>query len=122
MKTSEKLAEILGFMHQCEVDYKYFYEKVNEEDKLTQDILHKMELGDLKYEERAKLATRLQTNRRDRRHYKDKAEELAPLADFINKPETQRTINLLKNVLGEVRKAEKSHENRVYIPRTKGVV
>lgn len=122
MKTSDKLAEILNFLHQCSVDYNYFYDKVNEEDKLTQDILHKIELGNLKYEERAKLATILQTNRMDRRFYKDRAEELAPLADFMNKPETQKTINILKNVLGEVRKAEKSHNNRVYIPRTKKVI
>ena len=46
----------------------------------------------------------------------DAAEELEPIEQYVinNQPE----IKALERLLGEVRKAERKHENRIYIPKS----
>lgn len=114
-KLSEQISDFLNLVSGACTSYKYMYDKVNEQDKLTQDILHSLELENLKYQERAKLATQLQQVRRSRRGYKDSVEELAPIIDFAEK--NKKFLDLLKQCLGEVRKQEKYHSNRKYFPR-----
>ena len=86
-----------------------------EQEKLTQDILHKMEDEKTKNSERNKLATKLAICRRDRRYYKDRVQELEPMIKFIQ--ENRKMTNVLKQVLGEVRKIERYHADRTYYPR-----
>lgn len=63
------------------------------------------------------MATQLAICRKDRRYYKDKVEELQPLIDFLGEAENKKVIERIKKVLGEVKKEERAHENRFYVPR-----
>lgn len=85
------------------------------ENKRTQDYLHKIELDNLNYKERAKLSTKLMENRKLRRKYKDEFEENLPISEFVEA--NRQFIKKLEQLLGEIRKVEKYHENRQYYPR-----
>ena len=88
------------------------------EDLKTSDILHKLELENLNYKERAKLATQLATIRKDRRKYKDEYDEYEEYIDIVNfAKENEKLIHQLEQLLGSVRKIEKYHSERQYVPR-----
>ena len=114
-KISAQIKDFITLVEAAEKDYNYYYEQVGIQDKLSQDILHKLELEDLDDAELNETAIMLQTNRKDRRYYKDRIEELKPLYDFYN--ENKTLISKLKNTLGATRKAEGYHEHRTYKPR-----
>ena len=95
--------------------YNYAFNKVNETDKATQDLLHQLELGSVK--ERNKTATRITHTRKERRYYKDIVTLLQPLCDLLKEPEANKFVNRFKAVLGETRKVENQMENRQYFPR-----
>lgn len=115
IKNSLHISSFLDFVREAESQYAFCAEEMKTQDKLTQDILHSIELDGLKSGERSKLATKLKTNRKDRRYYKDRVEEYAPVAEYIRK--NKQIINGLTQLLGEVRKQEKYHENRTYFPK-----
>ena len=98
-------------------DYEYCIREMERLDKLTQDYLHMLELGDLKYAESAKLATQLQKCRQGRREYKDVVQVLAPLLEFLGDSRNKNILNQLREVLGKMRKVEKRQNHRVYYPR-----
>ena len=116
-KPSEYISEFLNFIAEAQVQHRIYEEEVNTQDKLTQDFLHKLELGELKCEERSKVATKLAINRQDRRYYKDRVEELKPIVTFFEDPVSKKMLDKLKCVLGESRKWESYHKDRRYIPR-----
>lgn len=116
-KPSECISEFLNFVADAKVQYRICEEEVNNQDKLTQDYLHKLELGELKCGERSKIATKLAINRKDRRYYKDRVEELQPIVDFFADPQNKKVLDKLTNVLGQVRKAENYHKDRIYVPK-----
>ena len=116
-KPSEYLSEFLNFVAEAQSQYKFCSEEVDNQDKLTQDYLHSLELDDLKRDERSKVATKLAVNRKDRRYYKDRAEELEPIVQFFEEPQNKKVLDKLKQVLGVVRKSEAYHKDRKYIPR-----
>lgn len=124
---SKKLEDFLNFQTEAIKMYTYCYEKVNDCDKLKCDLLHKIELEyyEDKNEER-RLQTQLKYCLKDRRYYKDRVEELLPFVNLFLSEEKNReaavkscitVINHLKQSLGEVRKIENYHANRVYKPR-----
>lgn len=119
VKISEILSTFLRFIESAKSDYRFFYEEVNRQDKLTQDYLHSLELDELNRNQRSKIATALRNNRRDRRHCKDMAEELSPLITFLEDPQSQKLIRGLERVLGETRKQEEVHQRRFYVPKVK---
>lgn len=116
-KPSEYISEFLNFVSEAQSHYKFCYEEMETQDKLTQDYLHMLELDDLKCSERSKLATKLAINRKDRRYYRDRVEELEPIVRFFEDPQSKKVLDKLKEVLGQTRKAENYHKNRIYIPR-----
>ena len=116
-KPSEYISEFLNFVSEAQSHYKFCYEEMETQDKLTQDYLHMLELDDLKCSERSKLATKLAINRKDRRYYRDRVEELEPIVRFFEDPQNKKVLDKLKEVLGQTRKAENYHKNRIYIPR-----
>lgn len=116
-KPSENLSAFLNFITAAQSHYNFCLEEMEKQDLLTQDYLHSLELDGLNCKERSKLATKLATNRKDRRYYKDRIEELKPIIDWLSDPVNTKAINLLKQVLGEVRKQENYHKNRIYIPK-----
>lgn len=116
-KTSEYLTEFLNFIADAQSQYRFCSEELSNQDKLTQDYLHSLELDDLKRDERSKIATRLVINRKDRRYYKDRVEELEPIVRFFEENQNKKMIDQLKQVLGVVRKSESYHKHRVYVPK-----
>lgn len=113
MSVSYNIESFLNFLREAEELYKTSYTKVNELDKLTQDYLHDIELGDLDYKGRAKIATKLKETRQSRRKCKDVTLTLQPVTEWIQLH--KGTINELQQLLGKVRKEEKALTNRVYI-------
>ena len=116
-KSSEYISEFLNFVSEAQIKHRIYSEEVVNQDKLTQDYLHSLELDDLKCDERSKVATKLAINRKDRRYYKDRVEEFEPIVEFFADPQHKKMLNLMTKVLGDVRKAESYHKNRRYIPR-----
>ena len=116
-KPSEHISEFLNFVTMAQNQHRIYEEEVNNQDKLTQDYLHSLELDDLKRDERSKIATKLAINRKDRRYYKDRVEEFEPIVKFFEDPQHKKMLNLMTKVLGDVRKAESYHKDRKYIPR-----
>jgi hypothetical protein len=128
LNVSKNLSDFLSFYDEAISAYKYYYEKVNECDKLKCDLLHKIELG--QYEDRneeKRIQTQLKYCLKDRRYYKDRVEELEPFVILFLSKEKDReqvvkacttAINHMKsNCLGLVRRAENYHRERTYHPR-----
>lgn len=116
-KPSEYISEFLNFVAQAQVQHSIYEEEVNNQDKLTQDYLHKLELGELRRDERSKVATKLAINRQDRRYYKDRVEELNPIVVFFEDPINKKVFEKMKQVLGDTRRWESYHKDRKYKPR-----
>lgn len=117
MKYSEKLSDFLNFVRLAQAEYKTSFDEVNIKDKQTQDYLHDLELSNLTYKERCKVATQIARCRKERRYYKDVSETLEPLVLFFEEPQNKKVLNELMQILGKMRKSEQYHENRNYIPR-----
>ena len=113
---SDVLKEFLDYITDCQSKYNYAYENVGEQDKLSQDLLHKLELEDLPAKERNVVAKELETNRKDRRYYKDIVEITDPIKKYY--AENKKAIDNLRILLGQIRKIESYHQNRSYIPKS----
>ena len=116
-KPSEQITNFLNFITAAQSHYKFCEDEQKKQEALTQDYLHSLELDGLNCSERSKLATKLAINRKDRRYYKDRVEELEPVVQWASDPTNAKMINQLKQVLGACRKQENYHKDRVYIPK-----
>lgn len=126
MKASKNIENFLNFYDAIKAEYTIAYDMVNNCDKLTQDLLHKLELETLSTGEKNKVATQLKYCRKDRRYWKDIVEETEPfvmlftVVDTNKKAEVdanKRFINLLRTALGQTRRQETYHAGRSYKPR-----
>ena len=131
MKTSKNIENFLNFYDAVKRDYDIAFEMVNQCDKLTQDLLHRLELESLSTGEKNKIATQLKYCRKDRRYWKDIVEEVESFVTMFNQTEAslsdnkkkaeveanRRFINMLRETLGKTRKQEGYHANRSYKPR-----
>lgn len=115
VSNSDIITAFLNLIIQSENEYQFALELQRAEEKKTQDILHMLELDNLNYKERAKLATQLKNIRQKRRRYKDEVEELECIVQF--KKENKNLVNMLTQLLGKQRKVEKSHIDRHYTPK-----
>ena len=116
-KLSDELTYIISFLRKVRTTYFQCREQLSVYDKKTSDFNHALELEDLNYSERAKLATQQRKNLIERRKCKDIIYEYQPLAELLDSKEGTRCLNLLSEALGQVRKQERLHENRVYHKR-----
>ncbi len=114
---SQIIKDFLDFVENSREDYNYNLEAMKNEERITQDYLHKLELEDLSYRERSKIATQLVSNRQARRNHKDAVEELEPIVDFFDDPQMKKFINNMTQLLGQVRKIESYHQKRFYVPK-----
>lgn len=118
LNISSKLSEAISFLRDCEKEHKYYYDRVGEQEKRQTDLLHALELDTSDYASRCKTATQLRHCLLERRYYKDRAEERAPVAEFLSDLQNKNLLDSLGRVLGEVRKMERYHKNRIYTPRS----
>ena len=131
MKVSKNIENFLNFYDAVKRDYDTAFEMVNQCDKLTQDLLHRLELESLSTGEKNKIATQLKYCRKDRRYWKDIVEETESFVNMFNQTEAslsdgkkkaeveanRRFINMLGETLGKTRRQEGYHANRSYKPR-----
>lgn len=114
---SKSIADFLAFLRDCEQQMHMAIADEQEANSKTQDILHSLELEDHTYHEHAALAKELRTIRKDRRKAKDAMAVYQPIIDWIEA--NRSTLKGMEQLLGAVRKAEKSTGDRIYTPRTK---
>ena len=116
MRYSDNIEIFLEFLRQAKREYQISITEEREKDAASQDLDHRLELGDNSYHDMAKIAkVRLQV-RRERRQAKDRQQELKPITDWMY--QNPRVIKSLEELLGTVRRAEKALEGRMYTPKT----
>lgn len=109
--------EIENFMkavRQCQMDYEYYFENVGKKDKEKCDLEHEIELAN-KYKDRVKVVPKLHKILKERRISKDIVENTEPIVNFIK--ENHKVFKQMEQLLGQVRKVEKSHRGRTYRAR-----
>ena len=114
---SAAVSDFLHMMSEAQEDYTWNSGNIRRMDQLTQDYLHKLELGELDYKERARVATALAKCRKLRRASKDTVEVLEPLMQFLDSEKGRQMTNLMKEALGKTRRVEERMDTRVYYPR-----
>ena len=115
MKSSSSISEFLNFVLQTEKEYRSTCEAAEKCNKKIEDLLHDIEFAQNK-RECNKASWETHQYRVLRRTHKDKLAELSPIVNFIN--DNKKAIEKLKQVLGEVRKAEELNSSeRKYYPR-----
>lgn len=119
---SEGIDTFLAFLRGTEQQYHIAEASEQEANDMTQDLLHSLELQEHNYHEYAKLSKELKKVRQQRRAAKDTLSETLPILTWIES--NRAVIRGLEKLLGEVRKAEKRTDNRIYTPRAqqKGAV
>lgn len=115
-KYSELISDFLGMLREAQQEYNIAEAEEHDANNETQDILHSVELDDMKYHEYARLSIALRDVRQQRRKAKDKTQELQPIIDFLST--NAKVVKAIERLLGDVRKAERSTEGRAYAPRT----
>ena len=115
--TSQQIADFLIFLSGVTEEYKHSQEEVRVIEELTQDYMHKLELQDHTYHERAKIASALRQCRIDRRFRKDRITILDPVVQCLTSDKGKLILSQLQQTLGAVCKAERSTQDRRYIPR-----
>ena len=118
MKNSEKIKAFLDFVEECRASNEIARNGISEEEKLQQDLLHAIEF-ESNGKKRSVIDTKLHKCRIDRRKHKDIFEETDDIVQFFKEPSHKKTLEQLRQLLGKVRKAERYHEHRTYIPRAK---
>lgn len=111
---SETISNFCNMVTEAKSDYEWNKAEVNRLDRLTQDYLHQLELNNLNYQERAKVATQLTKCRQLRRASKDTVEILEPFVEFMESEKGKQAMNFMKEALGKTRKVENYMKNRTY--------
>lgn len=111
---SENISGFLNSLAQAVKDYEWNSEQLDKLDKLTQDYLHKLELGNLSYKEKCKIGVQLSRVRKQRREHKDSIEILKPIITFMQTEKGKMLKNQLNETLGQTRKAENKLGDRIY--------
>ena len=116
--TSEKIKAFLDFVEECQELNSMARNGVAEEDKRHQDLIHAIEFEE-NPDRIAQIGMRIHQNRVERQVYKDLFEVTDPIVQFTQDSQNKKALDQMRQLLGKVRKVEKYHENRVYIPRIK---
>lgn len=117
-KVSEQIEGFLDFVVECRELNSMAYDGVGEEDKRHQDLMHEIEFEE-NPDKIAEIGMRIHQNRVQRRVYKNIYEVTSPVMEFVKEPQNKKSLDSARQLLGKVRKVEKYHETRTYIPRIK---
>lgn len=116
MNYSKEIESFLNGLREAEKEYRWALEEESSKNTETQDLLHRLELEDDSYHNCAKIAKALKNVRQERRKAKDTVTKTEAVVKWCE--ENSGVIRSIEKLLGEVRKAERSTENRFYIPKT----
>lgn len=114
MDYEEVISNFLKLTSNIESEYRIASELLEEQNQLTQDYLHKLELGKLNAVELTKVAKSIQDNRKERRKHKNDMEYAQIIVEFVQNPQTRDVLHQLEAVLGKLRKMKKQRQYRVY--------
>ena len=116
MKASKELERFLDFLKSAESQLDQAVAGQQEAEAETQDILHSLELEKHSYHDMAALSRKLAEIRQTRRQHKDTAAQLTPVVEWARG--NDGSVRSLQRLLGDLRKVERSTQNRFYTPRT----
>ena len=117
LSPAQQLETFLKFIDLCASRYNFAYGNVALEDKRLQDLLHEIEFAPGKAE-RNRAATKLHHSRQIRRDNKDDVQRYELIVKFFEDQNNRRTLNQLKQLLGQQRKEEEYlSRERTYKPR-----
>lgn len=114
MDYEEIISNFLKLTSNIESEYRIASELLEEQNQLTQDYLHKLELGKLNAVELTKVAKSIQDNRKERRKHKNDMEYAQIIVEFVQNPKTRDVLYQLEATLGKLRKMKKQRQYRVY--------
>lgn len=114
---SERIAEFLNLLEQVQKDNNWNAQEAVRLDRLTQDYLHMLELEDISYRDRARVAKVIKDCRMQRRCAKDLVATTQPMVDFLTGEKGKMMISQMQQVLGKVRKEENFIAQRIYMPK-----
>ena len=115
--TSKKISDFAKFLSQATNDYSFSRQELGRLEQLTQDYLHKLELQDSNYHDRARIAAALRRCRVERRVHKDRIAVLEPVIQCLASDRGKMMVSQLQQMLGDVRKEERATKDRRYVPR-----
>lgn len=116
-KASEYIKAFLDFLREAPTEHNIAAQRQSDADKEIQDILHCIENNaEASESDKVKLSDAQRNIRRARREAKNTETVLRPIVEWADKHGPD--IKSLERLLGDVKKAEKSAENRHYIDRT----
>ena len=110
MQYRDQLEGFLEFLRQAQRDYQIAAEEEREKEAATRGLAHSLELQENSYHALAKISKVMAQVRRERRKAKDQQQLLQPIVEWI--AQNTKVINSLEQLLGAVRRAEKSQEGR----------
>lgn len=113
--TSAQIDAFLKFLRECEQRYHMAEAEEQEANAITNDIHHSLELEEHADAEVLAMGLTLAGVRKRRRIAKDIMSETAPVLTWAE--DNRSVIKSLERLLGEVRRAERAAENRIYTPR-----
>lgn len=113
---ASSVEEFRNVIFSAEELYKQCKYELENCEKKQQDILHELELVNLSYHERGKLAKELVLTRRRRREFKNQIFLLEPFMTW--KEANKKAINDISSVLGQTRKVEERQKSMVYHKKT----
>ncbi len=114
-ETPEELESVRDYFKKAEQEYNIQCEIHDDMDRLTLDLMHKLELQDLNEEEQLEVTKQLKDCREKRRVAKDTTMVLSPVIECMN---LTNILNQLNVSIGEARKAYKKVSNeRHYVPK-----
>lgn len=119
MKTSEQISAFLGLIRGAPAEYDIAKARESDANKKTQDILHWLENNEIPPVDgdgAMLILGAIGMIRRDRRAAKDAEAVMKPVAEWAKTHKS--TMDSLAQLLGAVRKEEKSTEKRYYMDRT----
>lgn len=114
MDYEEVISNFLKLTSNIESECRIASELLEEQNQLTQDYLHKLELGKLNAVELTKVAKNIQDNRKERRKHKNDMEYAQIIVEFVKNQQTRDVLHQLEAVLGKLRKMKKQRQYRVY--------
>jgi hypothetical protein len=123
VKLSEKVELILDILDQCVKDYKWYKAQLEADENKVNTLRHELEGVGINhrkppgYNDRARIATELQTVLISRRVSKDNIALNEPMVCLINSDVGKNIINQLRQRLGETRKIESKNSGRIFYRR-----
>ncbi len=115
-QVSKGIESFLSLLREVERQHNVSLSVEQDANDETQDILHIIELKDIEQSEMSVLCDKLKDIRVKRRKAKDYVVQTNSVVSWIE--ENKNVIKGIEKLLGEVRKAERYTQNRIFTPKT----